>query len=551
MPEDIEDIIMRGLAAVSDNAIYSAEKNLAEIPEFCAAAKNIGISRIVRTVATEKSEKSSDIYSDSTIPDLFEKAYVRIGGDTSIVYTFFGECDFDLMSDRQKRTFDLITNVFSLSYGCSYMFKEESNRRFIDRQSGIYNEKGFRRFCERVIETGMISDYAAIKANIKGCNLLNNIYGYQSASALIVKYAEMLNSNMADDEICSRFGGDNFCLLVKKSRLNEHLKFFTDTPVEIYMGEEKTISRVSLRAGIVELDEDIDDVRLIIARAEGCLDVARSSSDGDFVFYDKDAVRRELELTLLESEMPVALENDEFVVYFQPKVQIDSRMLVGAEALIRWRKNGRLIPPMDFIPIAERTGFIRKLDMFVLEYTCQAIRRWQDEGKRIVPVSINFSKVHLRFPRLAEKIMRVIERYEISPSYIEVEFTETAYTDDFNAIKEAISDLKRCGVMVSMDDFGTGYSSLSLLEDLDFDVLKLDKSLTRMDRGERGVVILENVLNMAKELKMIPICEGVEDEENVENLRNMGCNIIQGYYFDRPLPEEEFEERLLSPVYVK
>ena len=543
--------IIHGLAAVSNNAISGAEKALSEMPEFCAAAKSLGISRIVRTVATDKSEKTADIYNDSTIPGVFEKAFARIGGETSIVYTFFGVCDFDLLSEDEENAFELITNMFSLSYGCAYMFKEENNRRFIDQQSGIPNKKGFVHFCEEIIAEGRISDYAAICANIKGCNLLNNIFGYQSASSLIVKYAGMLNSRMAEDEICSRFGGDNFFLLVKNNTLDRHLKFFTDTPVEFDMGEEKTVSRVSLRAGIVELDDDIDDVSDIIARAEGCLDVARRKSDGDFVFYDKDAVRRELELTLLESEMPSALQNDEFVVYYQPKVQIDSRMLVGAEALIRWKKNGKLIPPMDFIPIAEHTGFIRKLDMFVLEHTCRLIKRWQDEGKRVVPVSVNFSKAHLRFPGLAEKIMQVIEQYDISPSYIEVEFTETAYTDDFNAIKQAISDLKRCGVMVSMDDFGTGYSSLSLLEDLDFDVLKLDKSLTRMDRGERGVVILENVLNMAKELRMIPICEGVEDEENVENLRNMGCNIIQGYYFDRPLPEEKFEERMISPIYVK
>ena len=190
-----------------------------------------------------------------------------------------------------------------------------------------------------------------------------------------------------------------------------------------------------------------------------------------------------------------------------------------------------------------------KLDMFVLEHTCAMIKKWQESGKRIVPVSVNFSKIHLRFPHLAEKIMNVINRYDIEPHFLEVEFTETAYTDDFNAIKQAIIDLKSYGLMVSMDDFGTGYSSLALLKDLDFDILKLDKSLAGSNDDTRGQVVLENVLHMAKELSMTTVCEGVEDKTIVENLKDMGCNIIQGYYFDKPLPESEFASRLESPIY--
>ena len=148
--------------------------------------------------------------------------------------------------------------------------------------------------------------------------------------------------------------------------------------------------------------------------------------------------------------------------------------------------------------------------------------------------------------------MSVINEYEISPRYLEVEFTETAYTDDFNAIKQAIYDLKNYGLMVSMDDFGTGYSSLALLKDLDFDILKLDKSLAADSKDDsRGLVVLESVLRMAKELSMTTVCEGVEDKKIVDSLKDMGCNIIQGYYFDRPLPETDFAARLESPVYQK
>ncbi|MBR4305571.1 MAG: EAL domain-containing protein, partial [Ruminiclostridium sp.] len=367
----------------------------------------------------------------------------------------------------------------------------------------------------------------------------------------IIKYAQKLKTTMELDEICARQGSDNFCMLVKKEHLNDHLATITKLPVDFYYGKEKTIYSISLRAGIVKLDNDETDINTILARAESCLDVARRKSDHDIVYYDKSAIKRELELIILESEMPDALNNNEFVVYYQPKVRIDNCTLTGAEALIRWKRNGKLVSPMDFIPIAEHTGFIRHLDMFVLEHTCKLLKQWKKEGKRIVPISVNFSKIHLRFPHLAEKIMRVLNRYDIDPSLIEIEFTETAYIDDFNAIKKAIDDLKGYGVVVSMDDFGTGYSSLALLKDLDFDVLKLDRSLTNNKEEDRGLVVLENVLHMAKELHMETICEGVEDEAIVESIKEMGCNIIQGFYFDRPLPEEEFIDRLINPVYQK
>lgn len=354
---------------------------------------------------------------------------------------------------------------------------------------------------------------------------------------------------MYSDEICSRSGSDNFCLMVKKSHLKAHLKNFAKTPVNFYYGKEKTVYEIALRAGIVMLDDSTDDIDTILARAETCIDIAKRRADGDFVYYDLDTINREKQLTLLENGMPQALADGEFVVYFQPKVRVDTRTLVGAEALIRWKRDGKIISPADFIPIAERTGFIMKLDMFVLEHTCAMIKQWQENGKRTVPVSVNFSKIHLRFPHLAEKIMNVINRYGIEPHYLEVEFTETAYTDDFNAIKQAIIDLKSYGLMVSMDDFGTGYSSLALLKDLDFDILKLDKSLAGSDDDARGQVVLENILHMAQELSMTTVCEGVEDKNIVDNLRNMGCNIIQGYYFDKPLPESEFASRLESPIY--
>lgn len=543
------DDVRRYLSDTIDAFATKRYDDLQQIAEFAPAAKAMRISRIVRTLNYGGRVSETLVYKDTEIFPLYNKKYDRENASCSYTYEFYTDVDFTTLSAEQEQLFEHIANILTIICTCTLNIHVEKLIDHIDRDSGIPNSKGFRAFIEEVKENGILTDYAVIRANIKGCNTLNTIFGYQATTEIITKYAKALNKMMYSDELCSRSGSDNFCLMVKKAHLKNHLKSFAKIPVNFFYGKEKTVYEIALRAGIVELDGSTDDIDTILARAETCIDVAKRRTDTDYVYYDLDTITKEQQLTLLESNMPQALADGEFIVYYQPKVRIDTRTLVGAEALIRWNRDGKVISPADFIPIAERTGLIMKLDMFVLEHTCAMIKKWQESGKSIVPVSVNFSKIHLRFPHLAEKIMNVINRYDIKPHFLEVEFTETAYTDDFNAIKQAIIDLKSYGLMVSMDDFGTGYSSLALLKDLDFDILKLDKSLAGSNDDTRGQVVLENVLHMAKELSMTTVCEGVEDKTIVENLKDMGCNIIQGYYFDKPLPESEFASRLESPIY--
>lgn len=545
------DVVRKHLSETIDAVATKRYSDLRQIDEFVPAAKALRISRILRTLDYGGQISETLVYKDAEIFPLYNKKYECENDSCRYAYEFYTDIDFATLSPEQEKLFEHVTHVLAIICTCTLSIHVGKLIDNIDRDSGIPNSKGFRAFIEDVKENGVLSDYAVIRANIKGCNTLNTIFGYQATTEIIAKYAKMLNKMMYNDEICSRSGSDNFCLMVKKSHLKNHLKSFAKIPINFFYGKEQTVYEIAMRAGIVVLDGSTDDIDAILARAESCIDVARRRTDTDYVYYDLDTITREQELTLLESDMPQAFADGEFIVYYQPKVRVDTRTLVGAEALIRWQRDGKVISPADFIPIAERTGLIMKLDMFVLEHTCAMIKKWQESGKRIVPVSVNFSKIHLRFPHLAEKIMNVINRYGIEPHFLEVEFTETAYTDDFNAIKQAIIDLKSYGLMVSMDDFGTGYSSLALLKDLDFDILKLDKSLAGSNDDTRGQVVLENVLHMAKELSMTTVCEGVEDKTIVENLKNMGCNIIQGYYFDKPLPETEFAARLESPVYEK
>jgi len=247
-----------------------------------------------------------------------------------------------------------------------------------------------------------------------------------------------------------------------------------------------------------------------------------------------------------------AIQNKEFVVYFQPKVNINDMKIAGAEALVRWNCNGAIIPPVKFIPFCERTGLVIDVDFYVLEETCRMMRNWMDMGLEMVRISVNFSKYHFNQAGVAERIYKVIAEYGIPTEYIEVEFTETAYLDKEELLEYTVDKLKSYGIKSSIDDFGSGYSSINLLQNMDFEVVKLDKSLLGklgIDNGKSRKVI-SSIIHMAKELEMEVLCEGVETSEELELLQELKCDVVQGFLFDKPLPAEEFEARLKERVYL-
>jgi EAL domain-containing protein (putative c-di-GMP-specific phosphodiesterase class I) len=257
------------------------------------------------------------------------------------------------------------------------------------------------------------------------------------------------------------------------------------------------------------------------------------------------------------------LENKEFEVYYQPKVNLDTNELCGSEALVRWRRAERLLQPEEFIPILEREGSVCALDFYVLERVCENIRVWLDKGLTPVRVSTNFSKLHMHNPKLADDIIKVLQRHDVNPSYIEIELTETIGYEDFEALAAFVCKLHDYGLHTSIDDFGTGYSSLNLVSELDIDVIKLDKSfLTPEDKSgsdaeseriqhkaKSNIIVIKTLIAMARELGISVICEGVETKEQAQLLIDLGCHMAQGYLYDRPMPCEEFENRLINVKY--
>ena len=290
------------------------------------------------------------------------------------------------------------------------------------------------------------------------------------------------------------------------------------------------------------------DMSIVMENSSVAYSMARHKEQTEPVFYDEELHRRILREKEIESRMRGALENKEFTVYYQPKVNLTTYELNGAEALIRWIDNGKIIPPVEFVPLFERNGFICNIDFFVLNNVCRSIRNWLDRGIDMVPISVNFSKVHFSNARFTEQIVEVIKKYRVPPKYIEIEFTETVDYQDKERLVKAVEYLKSYGIATSMDDFGTGFSSLSLLKTLPVDVLKIDKSLLDSQTKQERVII-SNVVRMVQEMNIRVITEGVETEEQAGFLKDINCENAQGFLFDKPLPIDEFESRLVKGNY--
>lgn len=251
----------------------------------------------------------------------------------------------------------------------------------------------------------------------------------------------------------------------------------------------------------------------------------------------------------LEKDLDEALKNNEFKIFLQPKFDIKTEKIVGAEALIRREKNGILVMPNSFIEKYEKIGIITKLDMYVFKSICKKIKEWRDKGYNLLPISINESRKALYDKNYINKLERIAQKYEICPNLIELELTETAVIKDIESAKEAERKVHSLGFVVSMDDFGVGYSSFYMLKNINIDILKIDKSFSdEVIEDERGRIILQSIIDMAKKLKIKTVAEGIETKEQIEYLKQIGCDMVQGYYFEKPITIKEFEKKYIRKI---
>lgn len=436
---------------------------------------------------------------------------------------------------------------------CVHYVKDENLRiSMVDTRSGIPNYNAYLNFTDRLIGEGKITEYSTVYFNISNFKFINQKYGFRQGDTALREYCRAVAELAAADELVALTGGNSFVGVIRKERLSLILKELESVYVSC-IREPVTGERVAITARIAVYNPDGTDnsPQMIMEKLSSTYDEINRGQNETIRYYDDKIRQRKSREELIMHAIEPALEKREFVVYYQPKVDMKSRRITGAEALIRWKHDEKLVPPMEFIPICERTGQVQKLDFYVLETVCRNIRDWLEKGIDVVTISVNFSKHHFVENTVAERINQVAENYQIPKQYLEIEFTETAYLEGSVNLISSINKLHEFGISASMDDFGTGYSSLSMLQNMSFDTLKLDKSFldNRSLGKERSRAVIGNIIRMAKELDMSIVSEGIETESELEYMKALDCDIAQGYLFDKPLTHDEFEQRLMQSVY--
>lgn len=418
----------------------------------------------------------------------------------------------------------------------------------MDSEMELYNLRYFMKRTGVMFANGEIREFCACRFNISQLSVINAKLGRNGGTQIMKRYIYGLRDIIGGDGFISRLGGDNFIALFRKNKKEEVIRHLSGILLSTeFRGIEEIF--VSAHAGYYDVDNYCrgpHEIMEFILIAEAA---SRHSHGLPYAEFNAELKKRSEARKLLESLFYEAVDKEEFLVYYQPKVNLMDYTISGAEALCRWKHNGELVPPFRFIPILEQSHNICVLDFYMLEHVCMDMRRWIDDGLPLVKISVNLSRMHLGDEKLADRITDIIDRYGIPHEYIEIELTETTTDVDFKELKKIVSSLHKVGISTSVDDFGVGYSSLNLIRDLPWNVLKIDKSFLPDDGDENKdakKVMLKYVISMAQELGLECIVEGVESPEQVELLKDCSCFRAQGYFFDKPLPVSVFQRKLLE-----
>lgn len=406
-----------------------------------------------------------------------------------------------------------------------------------DALTNLYKRQAFFKEAESWMQLLPDKNFHLIVSNIKDFKIVNAVYGKNVGDKILCKIADAYNSSVKDGLI-ARNGNDQFiCLLCRdddmdQDEIDEIIKTVTDNISFVNIKNKYGVCR--------NIDKTISLSRLCDCGFLAIKNIADDYSQ-DVVYFTEKIEESQIRSSMIERDFAEAIDNREFNVYYQPKVNIHTRTIIGAEALVRWiKKDGTVVSPMEFIPVYEKDGLIEILDEYVFREVCRYQKHKMEQGKKLLPISINISRVSVYNGSIAKRYADIVREYGIPFDSVPLELTELAAMEE-RQVCEAANKLVQEGLSLHMDDFGSGHSSLISLNRIPFSVLKLDKSLIDHVNREKGRAIIEQTIVLAKMLNMDVIAEGVETEEQVETLETMGCSVIQGYYYAKPMPEEEFE----------
>lgn len=420
---------------------------------------------------------------------------------------------------------------------------------FHERELGFFNSFYLVKTLSMVQKLDRLSDYSVIFFNLVNVSGINSMIGRSEADVMIKKFGAMLGEILEQPECLCRMGGDNFVIVARHEHVDSLLKLLKGTDMTGDASFWETI-RMSAYCGVYHCSGKESSFSECIDYAQASMLIAKNTNHANVQFYDESMVRMVNNTKKIESRFKDAIVKKEFVAYYQPKVNLDNNMLIGAEALCRWHRGKKILTPDSFIQVLEKSNRICSLDFYMLETVCKDLASWMDKGMTPVRISTNFSRKHLSNPNFVSDVINIVDEYKIPRSLIVIEVTETTTESDLIRLSECVREFRKAGFDVSVDDFGVGYSSMSMIKDVPFSEIKIDRSFISSDAiSDRDMIMMKHIITMAEDLGMNTIAEGVETKEQIEILKKYGCLRAQGHFFDKPLSKEDFEKVLNNPDY--
>lgn len=461
------------------------------------------------------------------------------GDEAEIKALSYGAQDFIAKPYKAEIIRHRLSNLIEFRETASFINTVER-----DDLTGLFNKQFFMKNVSEWLQQHTEQQYAIMCIGIERFRLINESYGIKKGDKLLQYIADLIRA--AEQPVFStRFSADLFYLLIphKDTYSSEKLRYWYAKVNEFPINMD-----IKLHCGIYEIEDIMLPVNVMCDRAQLASENNKGVYDAPFFKYDDSLRQKLLDEQFITSNMQTALKENQYTVYYQPKYDLNNELIAGAEALVRWIHPERgIISPGIFIPIFETNGFISELDHYVWEAVCRDIRGLMDQGIDPVTISINVSRADIYDPNLSDILLNLLAKYNIPIHYLHLEITESAYTNNPEQIIIEVDKLRKLGFKIEMDDFGSGYSSLNMLAEMPVDVLKLDMRFVRNQVAKpSGRGILSFVISLAKWLDLAVVAEGVETKEQIDILRSMDCNYVQGFYYAKPMPLKDFTTLLVN-----
>ncbi len=522
------------------------------IEELIEARKILGASNLYVT---------NDISSieNSKIKECLTKShtFALLATELRMDDRYFGLIKFEMTSHTrlwQKENImvlNLLAKIISIKYNKEYDTYEHYKKMYFDQETDLYNFHKWYEDVSRILENNKefkyIDKYTILDLGIMKYNTLVSIVGIKTLREILKAIAFSFHGLEERNIVYCRSYENRFTLFIPSDDISIAKNIFDKVLEAIDTVSAEDGEKAVMRAGYYIVDTETNKYSLdeVVDRAVAARKKANSAIN--FVEFKQEMLAEEKFKTMLISHIDTALENNEFLVYLQPKISTQTGSVAGAEALSRWNYNfEKLIFPNDFIPILETNGYIAKLDFKVFENVCLFIKRLEKENKKIIPISVNVSRSIKNFDLYFNNLEAIRKQIDVNPKYIEIEITEGMYSKDNEAIEKFIDKLHKVGYLVSMDDFGSGNSNISTLSQLTFDTIKFDKAFFNDIDNTKEKMIIDTMTKLVKGMNMKVVCEGIETEDYVKYLSKIGADFIQGYYFDKPLPLNNFEDKYIK-----